>query len=59
MKCMGLGLMVTINQRLDMDTIEMVADEFSFEVERLDIYKNESKEDDLIDTTNLKRIGHP
>ena len=54
MKCMGLGLMVTINQRLDMDTIEMVADEFSFEVERLDIYKDESKEDDLIDTTNLK-----
>ena len=32
----------------------MVADEFSFEVERLDIYKDESKEDDLIDTTNLK-----
>ena len=54
MKCIGLGLMVTINQRLDMDTIEMVADEFSFEVERLDIYKDESKEDDLIDTTNLK-----
>ncbi len=54
MKCMGLGLMVTINQRLDMDTIEMVADEFSFEVERLDIYKDESKEDDVIDTTNLK-----
>ena len=54
MKCMGLGLMVTINQRLDMDTIEMVADEFSFEVERLDIYKDDSQEDDLIDTTNLK-----
>ncbi len=54
MKCMGLGLMVTINQRLDMDTIEMVADEFLFEVERLDIYKDESKEDDLIDTSNLK-----
>ena len=54
MKCMGLGLMVTINQRLDMDTIEMVADEFSFEVERLDIYKDDSQEEDLIDTTNLK-----
>jgi len=40
MKCMGLGLMVTINQRLDMDTIEMVADEFDFEVERLDIYND-------------------
>ena len=54
MKCMGLGLMVTINQGLDMDTIEMVADEFSFEVERLDIYKDDSQEEDLIDTTNLK-----
>jgi translation initiation factor IF-2 len=32
-KCMELGLMVTINQRLDMDTIVMVADEFGYEVE--------------------------
>ena len=32
-KCMELGMMVTINQRLDMDTIVMVADEFGFEVE--------------------------
>ena len=30
MKC-RTRFMVTINQRLDMDTIEMVADEFSFE----------------------------
>ena len=32
MKCMGLGLMVTINQRLDMDTMIMVADEFEIEI---------------------------
>ena len=32
MKCMGLGLMVTINQRLDMDTMVMVADEFGIEI---------------------------
>ena len=32
MKCMGLGLMVTINQRLDMDTMIMVADEFEVEI---------------------------
>ena len=31
--CMGLGLMVTINQRLDNDTMLMVADEFDFEIE--------------------------
>jgi len=38
MKCMELGLMVTINQRLDMDTIVMVADEFDFEVHQEDVY---------------------
>jgi len=32
-KCMELGALVTINQRLDMDTITMIADEFGFEVE--------------------------
>lgn len=32
-KCMTLGLMVSINQRLDKDTILLVADEFGFEVE--------------------------
>ena len=37
-KCIGMGMMVTINQRLDMDTIIMVADEFGFDVETLDIY---------------------
>ncbi|MDY0082186.1 MAG: translation initiation factor IF-2 N-terminal domain-containing protein, partial [Ignavibacteriaceae bacterium] len=32
-KCIGLGLMVSINQRLDVETITLVADEFGFEVE--------------------------
>ncbi len=32
-KCIGLGLMVSINQRLDMDTITLVADEYDFQVE--------------------------
>ena len=32
MKCMSLGLMVTINQRLDMETMIMVADEFEIEI---------------------------
>jgi hypothetical protein len=31
--CIGLGMMVTINQRMDMDSIVMIADEFGFEVE--------------------------
>ena len=48
MSCMGLGLMVTINQRLDMDTITMVADEFGFEVETLKEFAEE--ESFLVDT---------
>jgi translation initiation factor IF-2 len=31
-KCMELGIMVSINQRLEKDTIMLVADEFGFEV---------------------------
>lgn len=31
-KCIGLGLMVSINQRLDHDTITLVADEFGFQM---------------------------
>jgi len=37
-KCMELGLMVTINQRLDMDTITMVADEFGYQVKQIEGY---------------------
>jgi len=37
-KCIGLGLMVSINQRLDIETITLVADEFGFEVEVEDEY---------------------
>ncbi len=32
-KCMGLGMMVSINHRLDKDTILLVADEFGFQVQ--------------------------
>jgi translation initiation factor IF-2 len=31
-KCMDLGIMVSINQRLDKDTITLVADEFGFQI---------------------------
>jgi len=39
--CITLGLMVTINQRLDRDTILMVADEFDFEVNFMTEYGEE------------------
>lgn len=32
-KCMELGMLVTINQRLDVETIQIVADEFGYRVE--------------------------
>ncbi len=36
LKCLQLGLMVTINQRLDKDTIILIASDYDFEVEFLD-----------------------
>ena len=53
MKCIGMGLMVTINQRLDMDTMIMVTDEFGFEIEALDIYKDTNQETDEEDLGEL------
>ena len=44
MACMGLGMMVSINQRLDMESMIMVADEFDFEIETLEEYAEESTE---------------
>jgi translation initiation factor IF-2 len=35
-KCLQLGLMVTINQRLDKETIQLIAVDYGFEVEFLD-----------------------
>ena len=51
--CMSLGIMVTMNQRLDAETLTIVADEFGYEVEfiTVDIEENiqvvEDKEEDL------------
>lgn len=33
MKCLDLGLVVTINQRLDIDTITLIAEEYGYKVE--------------------------
>lgn len=50
-KCLELGMLVTINQRLDQETIQIVADEFGFQVEIIpefgsDILEDEEEEDD-------------
>ncbi len=54
-KCMGLGIMVSINQRLDAEVIELVASEFDFEVEfigvdDIDEMDEDEEEEDLADS---------
>ncbi len=48
-KCMSLGIMVSINQRLDAEVIELVASEFGYDVEFINMEKQmemEEEEDD-------------
>jgi translation initiation factor IF-2 len=50
-KCMSLGIMVSINQRLDAEVIELVASEFGFDVEFIDMEKQlEMEEDEELDS---------
>ncbi|MES2486340.1 MAG: translation initiation factor IF-2 N-terminal domain-containing protein, partial [Bacteroidota bacterium] len=44
MTCMSLGIMVTMNQRLDAETLTIVADEFGFDVEFITTDIEEAKE---------------
>jgi len=45
-KCMELGIMVSINQRLDKDTITLVADEFGFQIS---FYSEITEEEVVVD----------
>jgi translation initiation factor IF-2 len=50
-KCMSLGMMVSINQRLEADVIELVAGEFGYTVEFIGIDDAlELEEEEVIDT---------
>ncbi|HEX6333809.1 MAG TPA: translation initiation factor IF-2 [Flavisolibacter sp.] len=66
-KCMGLGIMVSINQRLDAEVIELVASEFGFDVEFIDMEKqlemeeaeDADSEEDLVSRSPIVTImGH-
>jgi len=46
-KCMSLGLMVSINQRLDAEVIELVANEFGYQVEFVDMEKQTEMEEEV------------
>ncbi len=48
-KCMSLGIMVSINQRLEADVIELVAGEFGYEVEFIGIEDEADLEEEEID----------
>ncbi|RYD99671.1 MAG: translation initiation factor IF-2 [Sphingobacteriales bacterium] len=53
-KCMSLGIMVSINQRLDAEVIELVASEFDREVEFINLQQDadeEVDEDDGVEDT--------
>jgi len=66
-KCMSLGIMVSINQRLEADVIELVAGEFGYEVEfigiddeaELDEEDEEDTEEELVPRPPIVTImGH-
>ena len=63
--CMMLGIMVTMNQRLDAETLSIVADEFGFDVEFVSaevqesIEEVEDKEEDLLPRSPIVTVmGH-
>ena len=63
--CMSLGIMVTMNQRLDAETLSIVAEEFGFEVsfEKADqeenIVEDLDKEEDLLPRAPIVTVmGH-
>jgi translation initiation factor IF-2 len=65
-KCMSLGIMVSINQRLEADVIELVAGEFNFEVEfigvedaaELEVEEDDDEEDQLPRAPIVTIMGH-
>jgi translation initiation factor IF-2 len=52
--CMSLGMMVSINQRLDAETISIVADEFGYEVDFVTAEAVETVEEDEDKPEDLK-----
>ena len=52
--CMTLGIMVTLNQRLDAETLTIVVEEFGYKVEFVTAEKEEVSEEVLDDPKDLK-----
>ncbi|MCO5233570.1 MAG: translation initiation factor IF-2 [Chitinophagales bacterium] len=47
--CFGLGIIVSINQRIDAEVIELVAGEFGFDVDFINIIEEDEKEEESVD----------
>ncbi len=58
-KCMDLGIMVSINQRLDKDTIQLVADEFGFQVTFVSGVEEEGEIPEPVDTEEMMQRRAP
>ena len=54
--CMTLGIMVTMNQRLDAETLSVVADEFGYQLEfiKTDIEEDKGEVEEVDDPKSLK-----
>ncbi|MFO7977074.1 MAG: translation initiation factor IF-2 [Bacteroidales bacterium] len=52
--CMSMGMFISINQRLDAETITIVADEFGYEVEFVDVDTQDSIQEEEDDPKDLK-----
>jgi len=48
-KCMSLGIMVSINQRLDAEVIELVSSEFGYEVEFINLQQEADEDTEEVD----------
>lgn len=55
-KCLELGLVVTINQRLDMDTIRLLAEEFGYEVEEEEEFGSDFLEDTIEEDDDMEDL---
>jgi translation initiation factor IF-2 len=58
-KCMNLGIMVSINQRLDAEVIELVSSEFGFEVEFIGLEEVDEMDDDDYEDDSAELVTRP
>ena len=58
-KCMNLGIMVSINQRLDAEVIELVAGEFGFEVEFIGVDDVNEEEEEEEEDSSEDMVARP